>query len=169
MFDLTPFRRRGNMFPFIDEIEKNFMQNLGERFSAFKTDIVDKGDSFMLEAELPGFSRENINIHVDDNRLTISAEHNVSEEESKDNFILPFTTADSYSVVKTFLVSNAALDSSFAISSNSSLVQFSGILTSPTKTTLTFGFLIKVFTFLPSLAEWKYKLSPSLTIERGTP
>ncbi len=87
MFDLTPFRRRGNMFPFIDEIEKNFMQNLGERFSAFKTDIVDKGDSFMLEAELPGFSRENINIHVDDNRLTISAEHNVSEEESKDNFI----------------------------------------------------------------------------------
>ena len=34
-----------------------------------------------------GFDKGDININVDGNRLTIIAEHSVSEEESKDNYI----------------------------------------------------------------------------------
>lgn len=88
MFDLIPFRRgRENMISIFDRMEKNLMQNLGFQLSDFKTDIIDEGDKFVLEAELPGFDKGDININVDGNRLTIIAEHSVSEEESKDNYI----------------------------------------------------------------------------------
>lgn len=67
MFDLAPFRRGGNdIFSFFDEMEKNFMKNFGDQLPAFKTDIVDKGDKFVLEAEMPGFDKEDINIHLED-------------------------------------------------------------------------------------------------------
>ncbi len=88
MFDLIPFRRgRENMMSIFDRMEKNLMQNLGFQLSDFKTDIIDEGDKFVLEAELPGFDKGDININVDGNRLTITAEHSESEEESKDNYI----------------------------------------------------------------------------------
>ena len=63
------------------------MQNFGFELPDFKADIVDKGDKYVLEAELPGFDKKDININVDDNRLTITAEHSESKEESKDNYI----------------------------------------------------------------------------------
>lgn len=88
MFDLIPFRRgRDNMLSLFDRMEKNFMQDFGFGLPDFKADIVDKGDKFVLEAELPGFDKKDININVDDNRLTITAEHSESKEESKDNYI----------------------------------------------------------------------------------
>lgn len=88
MFDLIPFRRgRENMISIFDRMEKNLMQNLGFQLSDFKTDIIDEGDKFVLEAELPGFDKGDININVDGNRLTITAEHSESDEESKDNYI----------------------------------------------------------------------------------
>lgn len=88
MFDLIPFRRgRDNMLSLFDRMEKNFMQDLGFGLPDFRADIVDKGDKFVLEAELPGFDKKDINISVDDNRLTITAEHSESKEESKDNYI----------------------------------------------------------------------------------
>lgn len=88
MFDLVPFKRDTNdILSFFDEMEKNFMRNFGSPLSAFKTDIVDKGDKYVLEADLPGFNKEDIDIHVDENRLVITAKHNVNKEESKDNYI----------------------------------------------------------------------------------
>ena len=88
MFDLIPFRRgRENMLSLFDRMEKNFMQNFGVELPDFKIDIIDKGDKFVLEAELPGFDKKDISINVDDNRLIIEAEHSESKEESKDNYI----------------------------------------------------------------------------------
>jgi len=88
MFDMVPFQRDGNdIFSFFDEMQKNFMQNFGNQFPAFKTDIVDKGDRYVLEADLPGFSKEDIEIQVDESRLMITAKHNVNQEENKDNYI----------------------------------------------------------------------------------
>ena len=108
MFDLIPFRRgRDNMLSLFDRMEKNFMQDFGFGLPDFKADIVDKGDKFVLEAELPGFDKKDININVDDNRLTITAEHSESKEESKDNYIRKerrygsFTRSFDVSIIKT--------------------------------------------------------------------
>ena len=46
--------------------------------------MLDKGDKFVLEAELPGFQKEDIDIHVEGNTLTISAQHKEESEEKKE-------------------------------------------------------------------------------------
>ena len=81
MFDLTPFDRRHREVwdPFRD-FEKFF--SVGPDFHGFRTDIKDRGDKFVLEAELPGFAKEDIHIDVDSNYLTISAERNEGREDS---------------------------------------------------------------------------------------
>ena len=58
--------------------------SLATNVSSFRTDVLDKGDRFVLEAELPGFQKEDIDIHVDGNTLTISAQHKEESEEKKD-------------------------------------------------------------------------------------
>ncbi|MCI2047663.1 MAG: Hsp20/alpha crystallin family protein [Faecalibacterium sp.] len=86
MFDMMPFARRGavtNYNPFRDfeNMERQFFgtNNLAE----FKTDILDQGDHYELRADLPGFKKEDINLSLDDNTLTINAERH-SEWEDKD-------------------------------------------------------------------------------------
>ncbi len=88
MYEIMPLTRRNtisrrgyNPFSIFDEIEKNFFGN--PQVPAFKTDIKDNGDSYELEAELPGFNKEDIDIEVKDDILTISAERS-SESEEKD-------------------------------------------------------------------------------------
>lgn len=86
MFDMMPFdnrRRRDLMNPFreLEALEKSFFKDMG--LSEFRTDIRDNGSSYLLEAELPGFSKDEIHVDIDDRYLTISAEKN-SETEEKD-------------------------------------------------------------------------------------
>ena len=86
MFDLMPFgwnENRNLLNPFHD-FEKNFFNGMGSMMAGFRTDIQDKGDCYVLEAELPGFDKEDISIRVDDNMLTIRAEHKQEEEDKKD-------------------------------------------------------------------------------------
>ena len=56
---------------------------MNRSLASFRTDIQDKGDHYVLEAELPGFAKEDIHIDLDDNYLTIRAEHK-EEKENKD-------------------------------------------------------------------------------------
>jgi HSP20 family protein len=55
--------------------------------STFRTDVTDTGDAFVLDAELPGFKKEDIKIDVENDCLTISAERKLDEEEKQKNFI----------------------------------------------------------------------------------
>ena len=85
MFDLMPFERRNRTLShYFDEFDKEFFGNMME---SFKTDIQDKGDKFILEAELPGFDKQDIRIDIDGNRLTVSAEHKNEKEEKEKNYI----------------------------------------------------------------------------------
>lgn len=85
MFDLMPFdRREGNLFHYLDNLERNLWGDLSADVSSFRTDVLDKGDKFVLEAELPGFQKEDIDIHIDGNTLTVSAQHKEESEERKD-------------------------------------------------------------------------------------
>ena len=83
MFGMIPFTRdENNLFRYLDNMERNFFTGFGD-VSQFRCDIQDKGDKFLLEAELPGFRKEDISIDLNGDELVICARHN-SEEEKKD-------------------------------------------------------------------------------------
>ena len=49
--------------------------------SLMKTDVIEKDNCYQLEAELPGFNKEDIKIDLKDDVLTISASHNENKDE----------------------------------------------------------------------------------------
>ncbi len=84
MFGMLPFERRDdNFFNIFDNFERKFLGNSAAEFPAFRADIKDAGDKFILAAELPGFNKEDISLDVKDGILTISAQHK-EEKEDKD-------------------------------------------------------------------------------------
>jgi HSP20 family protein len=94
MFDLTPFKRRENgLASFFNEFERNFWPEffgddfLPGRWGSFRADITDNGKEYLLEAELPGFGKEDINVEVNRGVLTISANKDETREEKKDNYL----------------------------------------------------------------------------------
>ncbi len=60
-------------------------RKLEKGVSLMKTDVIEKEDSYQLEAELPGFNKEDISIDLKDDTLTISASHNENKDEKDDN------------------------------------------------------------------------------------
>ena len=75
------------------------------RHDAFRTDVIDQGENYLLEAELPGFKKEDINIDLKNDLLTISASHNEEkEEEDKNKYIRKERYYSSYS--RSFRVNN---------------------------------------------------------------
>jgi HSP20 family protein len=84
MFELIPFEKRANsIFDVFNSMEKAMAST--PAFSGFRCDIKDMGDHFLMEAELPGFARDAIDIDVNDKTLTISAERNEVKEETDEN------------------------------------------------------------------------------------
>ena len=61
MFGMIPFERSDdNFFDLFDNFERKFFGNSNASLPAFRTDIRDAGDRFVLEAELPGFQKQDI-------------------------------------------------------------------------------------------------------------
>ena len=89
MFELRPFERRNNRMTAYnpwDEMERAFFGDgaWNRSLAEFKTDIQDKGDSYLLQADLPGFKKEDIHIDLDGETMTIRAErHSEHEEQDK--------------------------------------------------------------------------------------
>ena len=92
---LVPYVRRNNSLsafdPFreLDEFERALFGNRETKMAAFSTDIKDKGDHFVLEADLPGVEKDNIKLDLTDNVLTISAERHseYEKEDKKHNYV----------------------------------------------------------------------------------
>ena len=85
MYSLIPFGRTNSLNSLFDDFERSFFQNQGRQLPAFRTDIKDEGDHFLLEAELPGFSKEDIDLDLKDGVLTISAKHDETVENKDDS------------------------------------------------------------------------------------
>lgn len=82
MFGMLPFERSDdNFFDIFDNFERKFFNNTNANLPAFRTDIRDAGDRFILEAELPGFNKEDISLDLKDGILTISASHSENKED----------------------------------------------------------------------------------------
>ena len=85
MFGMLPFERdNNNLFDTFDNFTRSFFRNSNADLPAFRTDIRDDGDKFVLEAELPGFNKEDISLDVKDGILTVSAEHKESSDQKDD-------------------------------------------------------------------------------------
>src|SRR5690554_5071220 len=50
-------------------------------------DLVERDDRYVLRADVPGIKPEDVKIEVDDDVLTVSAEHEESEEEKQDSYV----------------------------------------------------------------------------------
>ena len=88
MFGMIPFDRRdSSLFDMMDNFERSFFGSSTSTASSFRTDIRDEGDKFVLEAELPGFKKEDIKLDLKDGVLTISAQHSEESEEKKNSYI----------------------------------------------------------------------------------
>ena len=90
MFELIPFDRRmhrlSNYDPF-REMDELFNSTTRAVNTAFNTDVIDNGDSFELDAELPGFKKEDIHLSIENDCLTISAERKLNKDEKLPNFV----------------------------------------------------------------------------------
>ncbi len=77
-----------NPFRQMEEMERRFFGRPFDSFfdsfapAEFGTDITDAGDHFLLEADLPGFSKDNICIDLNGDTLTIKAERNAKKEDT---------------------------------------------------------------------------------------
>lgn len=114
MFELTPYyrkRRNGlNVYdPFrdFDDIERSFF---GERVHSFSTDVLDNGDSYSVETDLPGFKKEDIHIDIAGDTMTVSAERhsNYEDKDKKDNYVRVERSYGSYS--RTFDITGIQAD-----------------------------------------------------------
>lgn len=54
---------------------------------SFKLDIQENDKEYLVEAELPGIKKEEINVDLNDGRLTISVKREEKIEEQKKNYI----------------------------------------------------------------------------------
>lgn len=73
-----------NFLSIYDPFYSPFFGTATSSMAGFSTDITDEGDSYKLTADLPGFSKDDINIDINDNTLTLSAErHSEYEKEDK--------------------------------------------------------------------------------------
>ena len=92
MFELVPYSRKRNVtfynpFDELEDMQRRFFGETAVR--DFKADSRDEGEHYLLEADLPGFKKEDISVNIEGETLTIRAEHSEStdEKDSKGNYI----------------------------------------------------------------------------------
>jgi len=59
---------------------------MSERNDIGKTNILNKDNEYVVQMSVPGFKKDDININVENDVLTISSEFENSNEEQNDNF-----------------------------------------------------------------------------------
>ena len=76
--------RRKNEFDLLDEMFKDpFFINDGES-KMMKTDIKEKKDKYLIDIDLPGYEKENINIEIEDGYLTVHATVSKNTDEKEE-------------------------------------------------------------------------------------
>lgn len=66
-------------------------------FNALKSDVKETDTSYIVEAELPGYEKEDIQVVMEDGILSISAKTHSEKNEDKDGYIVRERYSGSYS------------------------------------------------------------------------
>ncbi|TYQ16792.1 UNVERIFIED_CONTAM: HSP20 family protein [Acetivibrio alkalicellulosi] len=99
MFGLTPYNRKANKLSTNDDVW-GFSKNLLEGFfndpffsgvafesNAIRADIRETEKEFIVDAEIPGAKKEDINVDLRDDTLTISINREEEIKDERDNYI----------------------------------------------------------------------------------
>ena len=98
MFELIPFARKNTEYEFhpFRELE-NFQRNFFGTSNAFssnnplalRTDIEETDEAYVLRADLPGVGKEDIDLQIEDDILTVKAERRAAyqNEDEKKRFV----------------------------------------------------------------------------------
>ncbi len=92
MYLPTPFdRKKGSLMRYFDKVfEEDFWKFPTPDFFTegfIRTDIRETDKEYILEADLPGFTKDDVKIKVKDNYLILSAEKKQEIEEEKEGYI----------------------------------------------------------------------------------
>lgn len=78
-------KKNNNYLSLFDEFDDFFTDKLGKDM---KTNILENDDNYTVTSEIPGVSKENIKIDVDDNTLTISVNKKNTNKDEKKNYLV---------------------------------------------------------------------------------
>jgi HSP20 family protein len=96
MFNLVPFKRNNNvsddfmdMRKFMDSFwdDTGLMGVFRDNGGGFKADIKETEKEYILEAELPGVNKENINLKIEEETLKISVNTSEEKKDERSNYI----------------------------------------------------------------------------------
>ncbi|MEG1775645.1 MAG: Hsp20/alpha crystallin family protein [Clostridia bacterium] len=88
MYTMVPFRRTlHNEFPAM--LGSAFMREFfdADAAPAMRVDVRENETGYLLEADLPGVEKEAINLNIEDDMLTISADMNTQKKEEKNGYV----------------------------------------------------------------------------------
>ncbi len=86
---------RPNPFRELDELIERMNQQFGELSRTFETesmlpsvsaDVADRGEELVVSVDLPGFSQDDIDLRVDRQSVTVSAEYETEETDDAAQF-----------------------------------------------------------------------------------
>ncbi|MBL4587522.1 MAG: Hsp20/alpha crystallin family protein [Flavobacteriales bacterium] len=85
---LVKFKRPNSIFPsMFDELWKEFPGTAQGVDQIPAANIKENETNYYVEVSAPGFSKENINVSVEDDVLIITGEMNSNTEEKKENYL----------------------------------------------------------------------------------
>ena len=95
MAAILPYGRVNALSNWFDAINDlaNFEQRYPETPSAFKMDVQENPDGYIVEAHVPGVAREEIDVELNAGRLVIDIDHKDFEDVEKRNYVLRETSA----------------------------------------------------------------------------
>lgn len=97
MFDMVPFRKNNSVSRREDDFDRFFDNFFSNDFfapmnisgfgSGFKVDLKETENSYLIEADLPGVTKDAIDIDFNNNYLTITAKREDNVEDKSENFV----------------------------------------------------------------------------------
>lgn len=85
---LGPKKRTSDFFDDIfDNVFRSPLSVFSDKIVKMQTDIREKEDGYILDIDLAGFNKEDINISVEDGYMIIEAQYNESSDEEYEEYI----------------------------------------------------------------------------------
>ena len=86
---LVKRNKEGNGLDFFDDAFDSLFKPMfyEEKFNTMKTDIKERENSYVMDVEIPGFDKKDVNISLKDGYLTITAEKKEEDNGKKENYV----------------------------------------------------------------------------------